>query len=125
MVSRESVHLASMGAPGMNGTATKNVGREVGEESIHAPGRQLGPLRLPGIMARGELWLGTADPAEGKLAGGVFHADPPRGGGEGKLGVPLLGHQHGPRILELLRDASAPETAARETHSHLRQAGGR
>lgn len=56
-------------------------------------------------MARGELWFGSG---KGQAT------DEPRcrprhaGAGEAALGVPLLGYQHGPRILEIL-DVVPPE----------------
>ena len=54
-------------------------------------------------MAQGELWLGLVEgEAEGESSSALPHA----GAGEAALGIPLLEHQHGPRILQIL-DARA------------------
>lgn len=55
-------------------------------------------------MARGELWLGSL---EGEAAVEPPCALPLAGEGEAALGVPLVGKQHGPRILEILDDRPA------------------
>lgn len=89
------------------------------------PPRAGGP---PGVRARGELWLGTAVlDREGMHCGGSARAHKAAGAGEAGLGVPLLGYQHGPRLLELLRGPEGPPVGARERargrSSHLRTGG--
>jgi len=52
-----------------------------------------------GIMARGDVWFGSV---EGEGAGESRDRSPRSGEGEEALGVLLVGHPHGPRILEIL-----------------------
>jgi hypothetical protein len=52
-----------------------------------------------GIFLRGDLWFGSL---EGEATGEPGHRAPHAGEGEEALGVLLVGHPHGPRILEIL-----------------------